>query len=153
VAGARSLYDVSTEAALFQPCIMLDPRLQDAAWPAPPGALALPAALRCASLASAGVLAPGTPVQQATEAYERLRASGWDEGALALSPTNVMFDLWRSVGATYAAAYAPHGYRCDALRFCIRGARCGRNASRDTGCRARPLVVGQRRRRRRAPAS
>jgi len=122
VPGARSLYDVSTEAALFQPCIMLDPRLTDAAWPAPPGALSVPAALRCASLAAAGVLGPGTPVQQAAEAYERLRASGWDEGALALSPTNVMFDLWRAVGATYAAAYArtgtgpmPCGYAFGAL--------------------------------------
>ena len=109
VAGVRPLYDVSTEAALFQPCILLDPRIADAAWPVPPGALSVPAALRCASLASAGMLGAGTPVQQAAEAYERLRASGWDEGALALSPTNVMFDLWRAVGATYAAAYARTG--------------------------------------------
>jgi hydroxybutyrate-dimer hydrolase len=109
VAGVRPLYDVSTEAALYQPCILLDPRIADAAWPVPPGALSVAAALRCASLASAGMLGAGTPVQQAAEGYDRLRASGWDEGALALAPTSVMFDLWRAVGATYAAAYARTG--------------------------------------------
>ena len=104
VAGARALYDYATEAALLQPCALLDPRL--AGTPFNGAALAPAAIARCATLRAAGLVAGDTPAAQAASAYDALRASGWSEAALAEAALNAAFDLWRAIAAGYASAYA-----------------------------------------------
>ncbi len=102
--GARPLYDVATEAALYQPCALL--ALPDAPALLPEAAWRAMAVARCASLRVAGLVDGESPEAQAADALARLRAGGWTDGALALSGVNVAFDLWRSVTATYVHAYA-----------------------------------------------
>lgn len=104
VAGARSLFDYATEAALLQPCALLDPRL--AGTPFNGDVLALAATARCASLRAAGLVEGDTPSAQAASAYDRLLASGWSEAALEEAALNAAFDLWRAIAAGYASAYA-----------------------------------------------
>lgn len=106
VAAARPLYDYASHAALYQPCALLDPRLADAPAPVPVAGLADKAARRCAALHARGLLSAGTPRAQAAEAYARLREFGFEEAALRASAIVNALDLWRSVGATYASAYA-----------------------------------------------
>lgn len=104
VAGARSLFDYATEAALLQPCALLDPRL--AGTPFNGDVLALAATARCASLHAAGLVEGDTPAAQAASAYDALLASGWSEAALEEAALNAAFDLWRAIAAGYASAYA-----------------------------------------------
>ena len=107
VAGARPLYDFTTEAALLMPCALLD--LDGlAASPLSAQARAM-APVRCAALAAAGVLPAGEVKAQARAAHEALRASGWSEAALRAGALSVDFDLWRAVAATYASAYGRYG--------------------------------------------
>jgi hydroxybutyrate-dimer hydrolase len=61
---------------------------------------------RCAALAAAGLLTGSTFEAQAAEAYARLAAAGFDASAQRAGALNIAFDLWRSVGAIYAPAYA-----------------------------------------------
>ncbi|MYM33012.1 D-(-)-3-hydroxybutyrate oligomer hydrolase [Duganella sp. FT94W] len=83
----KGLYDYSTYAALYQPCI--------AATAAAPG--------RCAALAAKGLLSGGDLSAQQSDARARLRAYGWlaDSDVLqaAHASTNVL------VAVTYAYAY------------------------------------------------
>lgn len=99
VAGARPLYDVTTEAALLMPCAL--------------PALGLPpmpyAAARCASLHEAGLVVGGDVAAQQRSALDRLRAGGWSDAALRAGAISVGFDLWRAVGSGYAAAYGRYG--------------------------------------------
>lgn len=104
VAGARSLLDYATEAALLQPCALLDPRLAGSPFNGP--ALADAATARCASLHAAGLVQGGDTAAQAASAYDSLLASGWSAEALQEAGLNTSFDLWRAVGAGYASAYA-----------------------------------------------
>jgi hydroxybutyrate-dimer hydrolase len=105
--GARSLYDLTTEAALLMPCALLD--LDNV----PVTPLSAPARaqapVRCASLAAAGVLPAGTVPAQARAAHEALRASGWTDAALRAGALSVDFDLWRAIAVTYASAYGRYG--------------------------------------------
>lgn len=110
--GARSLYDYATEAALLMPCAL--PQL---GIPAMQGLEA-----RCAALAARGLLAGADFEAQQTDALARLRATGWNEGALRAGSISVAFDLWRAVAVGYASAYGryahdahPCGYRYSAL--------------------------------------
>ena len=109
VAGARPLYDYTTQAALLMPCALLDPAL--APLPQPP--MTAPSApswtLRCASLKSAGLVEGNDTAAQAASALAQLRASGWTSEALRAGALSVGFDVWRSVGATYASAYGRYG--------------------------------------------
>ena len=102
--GARSLFDYATEAALLQPCALLDARLSGIPFNAP--ALAAAASARCASLRQAGLVAGDDTAAQAASAYDALRASGWTEEALGEAALNTGFDLWRAIAAGYASAYA-----------------------------------------------
>ena len=121
-ASSRPLYDYTTEAALLQPCALLHPAF-DAVALARPGGAKPPAWLaRCAALHARGLLAAATPEAQAAEAREKLHASGWTDAALEAGALSVSFDLWRAVGAGYAAAHGrygagdmPCGYRYAAL--------------------------------------
>jgi hydroxybutyrate-dimer hydrolase len=105
--GARTLFDVGTEAALYQPCALL--ALADAPAMLPEAAWKGIATLRCASLKEAGLVAGADPAAQAADALARLRAGGWEDGALANAGINVAFDLWRAVVATYVQSYARAG--------------------------------------------
>lgn len=102
--GARSLFDFSTEAALYQPCIAA--ALTDAPALMPAAAAQAVASLRCASLKASGDLVGDTPEALVAAARAKLTTSGWSDGALRQANINVALDLWRSVVATYAQAYA-----------------------------------------------
>jgi hydroxybutyrate-dimer hydrolase len=106
LAGGSPLYDYATLAGLLQPCALLDPRLADAPWPAPRAAFEPALRVRCESLARAGLVSGSTIDAQAADAYRRLEAAGFDAFAQRAGALNVAFDLWRSVGAIYASAYA-----------------------------------------------
>lgn len=99
VAGARPLYDVTTEAALLMPCAL--------------PALGLPpvpyAAARCAALRDAGLVEGADLAARQRSALDRLRANGWSDAALRAGAISVAFDLWRAVGSGYAAAYGRYG--------------------------------------------
>ena len=99
VAGARPLYDYTTEAALLMPCAL-------------PG-LGIPpiptAAAHCAALAEAGLVTGTTLEQQQKSAHDTLHANGWTDAALRAGSISVAFDLWRAVAATYASAYGRYG--------------------------------------------
>lgn len=120
--GGRALYDYDTEAAIWLPCA-LDAGAFDAVAMARPGGAKSPAgALRCASLHAAGLLATTTADAQAEEARNVLEARGWTDDAMAAGALSTGFDLWRAIGATYAAAYArtgtapmPCGYALQAM--------------------------------------
>ncbi|HET6602700.1 MAG TPA: 3-hydroxybutyrate oligomer hydrolase family protein [Xanthomonadaceae bacterium] len=103
-AGARPLYDYATEAALYQGCALLDPRMEGIPFVGEPQRAL--AALRCKSLARAGLLEGNDVQAQAGDAYRRLVAGGWTRQALEQAGLNVSFDLWRAVAAGYAGAYA-----------------------------------------------
>jgi hydroxybutyrate-dimer hydrolase len=106
LAGGSPLYDYATLAALHQPCALLDASLADAVWPVPRASLEGALRARCAALAAAGLLAGDTVEAQAADALGRLEAAGFDRHALRAGAINIAFDLWRSVGAVYASAYA-----------------------------------------------
>lgn len=99
VAGARPLYDYTTEAALLMPCAL--PQLGIPAAPY--------AAERCAALAAQGLVSGADTAARQQSAYEKLRAGGWSDGALRAGSISVAFDLWRAIAATYASTYGRYG--------------------------------------------
>jgi hydroxybutyrate-dimer hydrolase len=99
VAGARPIYDYTTEAALLMPCAL--PALGIPPMPT--------AAAHCAALAQSGLLSGSTLVEQQQSAYDTLRANGWTDEALRAGSISVAFDLWRAVAVTYASAYGRYG--------------------------------------------
>jgi hydroxybutyrate-dimer hydrolase len=107
--GSRPLYDFTTEAALLMPCALL--HLPADSLPQPPlRAQVEPLwTLRCATLQAAGLIEGRDTAAQARSAYERLRASGWNDQVLHTGVLSVGFDLWRAVAVTYASAYGRHG--------------------------------------------
>jgi hydroxybutyrate-dimer hydrolase len=119
----RALYDYVSEAALWLPCALVDPRFASA--PFARDAHGVPHAAwvtRCASLHAQGLLKGDTLTAQANEAYEHLRSTGWTDQAMATAASSTALDLWRVIGAAYASAYLrrgaddmPCGYRYQAL--------------------------------------
>ena len=116
-AGARSLYDYATEAALLLPCAL------HAVDDLPMSLPALQAAARGKSLRAAGWVEGGDLDAQARSARARLEAGGWTARALRAAAIPLAFDLWRAIAVTYASAYGryavdahPCGYRFSALR-------------------------------------
>ncbi len=103
--GIRPLYDIATEAALLQPCLLGAP--EAAGWPLFQMNPLIPAAAqaRCASLAAEGIVSSADTAIAAAELRARLLAYGHNEAALELAAINVGFDLWRAVAASYASAY------------------------------------------------
>jgi hydroxybutyrate-dimer hydrolase len=106
-ASGRTLFDYSTEAALYAPCAL--PAINHAVAMMPPAARDAVAKLRCASMQQAGLLKSGDAAAQSQEALDHLLAQGWSPKAIALFEQGVAFELWRAVGATYAQAYARAG--------------------------------------------
>lgn len=106
-AGARALYDYSTEAALLMPCAQL--HMSNLPQPPMTAALQAGAAVRCASLAAEGVISGATPAAQARSAYELMLSKGWNDESLRAGALSTGFDLWRAISATYASAYGRYG--------------------------------------------
>ena len=107
--GGRPLFDYATEAAIYLPCALAHSRYNGNAWARRGNDLLDASRLRCTALQQGGLLqAEGVPAQ-AAEAYERLRASGWSEVALDAAAASTALDLWRAIGAGYAAAYTRTG--------------------------------------------
>ena len=106
VAGrGRPFYDYATEAALLLPCALAAPEFDGVPF-ARVAHVAPPAwAIRCASLRAHGRLSAVMPGAQAAEALAMLRASGWQDDALAVAASSTSLDLWRAVTAAYASAY------------------------------------------------
>lgn len=102
VPGGRPLFDYATEAAIWLPCALLEPRLADAPMAAPLQAAGL---LRCATLQQQGLVPAGLPVQQAAHALEHLIDHGWTLPVLRVAATSTALDLWRAIAAGYASAY------------------------------------------------
>ncbi|WP_329742936.1 3-hydroxybutyrate oligomer hydrolase family protein [Dyella sp. A6] len=106
----RPLYDYATEAAIWLPCALATSRF--AAVPfgrAPDGSIPPARIQRCASLHADGRLPGATLAAQADAAYERLRAQGWTDLAMATAASTTSFDLWRVIVAGYASSYARTG--------------------------------------------
>lgn len=114
--GARPLYDIATDAALLQPCLLAAREALE--WPLYHANPLIPATaqVRCASLKALGLVDSAIPEHAAAEVRARLLADGHDAAALQQSAVNVGFDLWRAVAATYASAY---------LRRPANGMPCG----------------------------
>jgi hydroxybutyrate-dimer hydrolase len=99
--GGRPLYDVITEAALWLPCALREPRFADA--PLAPDAAA--GERRCAQLAAAGLVPAEHHASAPAFALRQLLAAGWSEPALRVAASSQRFDLFRAVAAGYASAY------------------------------------------------
>lgn len=104
--GGRSLYDYTTEAALYEPCALNAAAFDTTAFARAGGVKSAPGAVRCASLRSAGLLSAGTPDQQAEQARVFLNGRGWTDAAISAGSLSTSFDLWRAVAVTYASAYS-----------------------------------------------
>jgi hydroxybutyrate-dimer hydrolase len=123
-AGARTLYDYTTEAALLMPCALL--HLPAASLPQPPMRAQVEGAwaARCASLRQHGLVEGDSVAAQAASAHRQLRDGGWTDAALTAGALSVGFDLWRAVAVTYASAYLQAGvdaHPCG-YRFAAQGA-------------------------------
>lgn len=105
-ASGRPLFDLGTEAALYLPCALTATAFEEDPLARPAGVLPPVWRQQCTALHEAGLLGAGDPAAQADEALERLRAKGWTPQALAAGALSTTFDLWRSVAAAYASAYA-----------------------------------------------
>ena len=123
VAGhGRPLYDYVSEAAWLLPSALAAARFDAVPFARVQGSTPPAWIARCTRLHAQGVLAGADTAAQARSALERLRAQGWDERALATAASSTAFDLWRAIGATYAASYLrappqamPCGFRFAAL--------------------------------------
>lgn len=106
VPGGRPLFDVAVEAALFQPCALLDAPphgfLPEALWRAQSEA-------RCRSLKAVRMVEGNTIAEQARSAREHMKASGFTDASQRFAGLNQAFDLWRVVAAPYAQAYVRVG--------------------------------------------
>lgn len=130
----RTLYDYVTEAAIWMPCALLDPRFDDTPF-ARFGGSPLPLwQARCASLVADGRVSAKSP---SADALAHLHASGWTDTVIRSAATSTQFDLWRAVGATYASSYlqAPVGAMPCGFRFDSMDAR-GAVGAADTAQRA-----------------
>jgi hydroxybutyrate-dimer hydrolase len=103
--GGRALYDYTTEAAIYQPCALVDERFDKVSLARPVGGLSPAGVQRCASLKEAGLIDGNDAREQAASAVAKLHANGWTDAAIEAGAISVVFDLWRAVGAGYASAY------------------------------------------------
>lgn len=107
VPGAgRPMYDYASEAAIWLPCALTTPRFAAAPFARAPDGSTPPARLqRCTSLHDRGLLEGKTPAAWGESAYQKLRAHGWTDEAMATAASTTAFDLWRIIVAGYASSY------------------------------------------------
>lgn len=101
---ARTLFDFTTQAQLYQSCAALAPSLAGA-----PGlgfVVAAFAANRCSSLHDKGLLAATTLPGQAAESLARLAAYGWEPESAVLHPSLAAFEVAPAVAVTFGNALA-----------------------------------------------
>lgn len=113
--GGRALYDYATEAAIYQPCALIDPRFDHVGLVRPAGGLSPAAVQRCKALREAGLIDGDDVHSQAASALAKMHAQGWTDAAIEAGAISVTFDLWRAVAAGYASAYTrsgPHDMPC-----------------------------------------
>ena len=99
---ARTLFDYTTFANLYQSCAALSPKVAGA-----PGSLFIIAAFaanRCASLKAKGLLVGDTVAAQADDALARLVAHGWEPESAVLHTSLAAFEVASAVSVTYANA-------------------------------------------------
>ena len=101
---AKTLYDYTTFANLYQSCASLSSQVAGA-----PGAafvVAAFAANRCASLKAKGLLTADTLPAQADEALAKLSSYGWEPEAAVLHPSLAAFEVASAVSVTFGNALA-----------------------------------------------
>lgn len=115
----RALYDYVTEAGIWMPCALLDPRFDDMPFARTAGAVSPAWQARCASLQSDRRVGAKTP---STDALAHLHEAGWTDAAITSAAAVTQFDLWRAVAATYSSSYLrapvgamPCGFRFDSI--------------------------------------
>ncbi len=106
----RALYDYATEASLWLPCALLDPRFDATPFArTPKGDQPAAWAQRCHVMHERGLIGGDRITAQAGQAYEHLHAAGWTDEAMATAASTTSFDMWRAVTAAYASAYMRRG--------------------------------------------
>lgn len=106
----RALYDYATEAAIWMPCALADARFEAAPLArTSAGEVPWTWAQRCHQLHELGLVTGTRVSEQADEAYQHLRGSGWTDEVMATAATTTTFDLWRTIAAAYASAYLRRG--------------------------------------------
>jgi hydroxybutyrate-dimer hydrolase len=101
---AKTLYDFTSYANVYQPCAVLSPQLTGT-----PGSAFVVAAFasnRCASLKAKGLLTADSTVAQADEALQKLRDYGWEPEATPLHPSHAAFEIASAVTVTFGNALA-----------------------------------------------
>jgi len=101
----RPFYDYATEAAVLLPAALAALDFDGLPFARIAGAQPPAWALRGASLRAHGRLHGAVPATQAAEALAMLRASGWQDDALAVGASSTSLDIWRTVTVAYASAY------------------------------------------------
>ena len=106
-ASAKSLYDYTTTAALYQACAALSSQVSDTS-----GVIALfggdttAAQNRCATLKAKGLLTATTLSAQEDEALTKLNQAGWEADSNLLHGSHFFSYASPAVAVTYANAYA-----------------------------------------------
>jgi hydroxybutyrate-dimer hydrolase len=102
--SAKTLYDFTTHANLYQSCAALSAQVAGA--PGSAFVVAAFAANRCASLKAKGLLTGDTLAAQADEALARLADYGWEPESAVLHPSLAAFEVAPAVSVTFANALA-----------------------------------------------
>jgi hydroxybutyrate-dimer hydrolase len=105
--NARTLYDFTTYANLYQSCAALSPQVAGA--PGSAFVVAAFAANRCASLRAKGLLAADTLSAQADEALAKLGEYGWEPESAVLHASLAAFEVAPAVSVTFGNALARAG--------------------------------------------
>lgn len=102
--SAKTLYDFTTYANLYQSCAALSPQVAGA--PGSAFVVVAFAANRCASLKSKGLLSADTLAGQADEALAKLAAYGWEPESAVLHASLAAFEVAPAVSVTFGNALA-----------------------------------------------
>jgi hydroxybutyrate-dimer hydrolase len=102
--SAKTLYDFTSYANVFQSCAVLSPQL--AGTPGSAFIAAAFAANRCASLNAKGLVTGDTTAAQADDALQKLRDYGWEPEAAVLHASHAAFEVASAVTVTFANALA-----------------------------------------------
>ena len=99
---AKTLYDFTSYANVYQPCAALSPQV--AGTPGTAFVVAAFATNRCASLKAKGLLTADTTAAQADEALQKLRDYGWEAEATPLHASHAAFEIASAVTVTFGNA-------------------------------------------------